>query len=55
VDVLGRLKPAATAEGVRPVRAAQGLAHAAARVLPARHRGRYREEYHSELHELADA
>jgi hypothetical protein len=32
---------------------AQRLADAAARVLPASHRARYREEYHSELHDLA--
>ena len=37
------------------VRIAGGLAAAAARVLPPGHRGRYREEYRSELYELAAA
>jgi hypothetical protein len=60
VNVLERLMPAATQESgkapaARPARAAQGLAQAAARVLPAAHRCRYREEFHCELHELAAA
>lgn len=38
---------------VRPMRAARSLADLTTRVLPARHRIRYRDEYRSELHELA--
>jgi hypothetical protein len=37
----------------QPVRAARRVAGLAARVLPAMHRARYRDEYRSELHDIA--